>query len=291
MLPRIHVFGPLELPTYGLMLALGFVLALLLVERLARRAGFAPHVMQDVAVRGSLWGLVGAKLLLVALNPREFLEQPASILFQAGVFYGGLVAAIVAGTLRARKLGLDPHAVSDLVAPALALGHAFGRLGCFLAGCCWGVSCDLPWAVHYTDPKSIAASTGLPPFVGVHPVQLYEAGANLLLCLLALAMLRRRPFPGAVFWSYVGVYGAFRIAVEELRGDPRGFVLDGRVSTSQVMGAIAVVASVAVLAALSRRHRGVRAETPDAAPPRAPADQSPDADAEAGAAVAAVPEP
>lgn len=251
MFPRLPVIG---FPTYGLLVALGFVLGLVVIEHLGRRHGFARHVLQDVVVRTALWGLVGAKVLLVALDPGPFLENPLGILTQGGVFYGGLAIGALGGWVRSRRLGLDPHDAGDVVMVGLALAHAIGRVGCFLAGCCWGSACTLPWAVSYTDPRSNAVAWGLSPAERVHPVQLYEAGLELLLFGAALWLLSRRPFTGAVIWSWVAAYGALRIVLEELRGDPRGSVLGGAVSTSQVVGAAAVGAGFLMLAVRARRH-------------------------------------
>lgn len=248
MLPRLPFVG---LPSYGLMVALGFVAALLLAWRVAKWRGLAPDSVQDVIVWASLWGLVGAKALLVVLEPGEFLAAPWTVLFQGGVFYGGFLAGAAAGWFRSRRLGLDPWAVADVITPSLALAHAFGRVGCFLAGCCWGRACDLPWAIRFTDPRAMAMQSGWPGDQPLHPTQIYEALGNLALMAFALMLLRRRSFAGLAWWSYVGTYGILRIVVEFARGDVRGRF--GPVSTSQAFGAAAVASAVVMLAVLRRR--------------------------------------
>jgi phosphatidylglycerol:prolipoprotein diacylglycerol transferase len=250
MFPRLPVIG---LPSYGLMVALGFVAALILVWHVAKSRGLSPESVQDVVVWASLWGLVGAKALLVALEPRAFLATPWTVLFQGGVFYGGFISGAVAGWLRSRQLGMDPWAVADVLTPSLALAHAFGRLGCLLAGCCWGISCDLPWAIRFTDPLSMPMQSGWPGDQLLHPTQIYEAAGNLALMGLALMLLRRRAFPGLAWWSYVGAYGALRFFLEFLRGDVRGSI--GPISTSQAVGLAAVVVALAMIVVLARRAR------------------------------------
>ena len=142
MFPR---FGSLPFPTpYGVMVALGLLTALWLSGRLAASRGLPRQAVQDVLVWGCLWGLVGAKLALAALDPAAVLRSPWSILMHGGIFYGGLIAGVVAGWIVARRRGLDPLAVGDACVAGLAVGHALGRVGCFLAGCCWGRSCRSP---------------------------------------------------------------------------------------------------------------------------------------------------
>ena len=256
MLPRL---GPLPFPTtYGLLVAAGLVVALWLLRRTAPRVGIRAQQAQDLVVWSCLVGLLGAKLLLILLEPRAFLQAPWELLFQAGVFYGGLVAAVATGWVLAKRRGLDAHALGDAVAPALAVGHAFGRLGCFFAGCCWGRACDLPWAVVYTDPHAAATSGIFPAGTPVHPVQLYEAAGNLLLALGAWWLLGRRRFSGQVWWSYVAAYALLRFSLEELRGDPRGSWLGGLLSTSQ---GIALVGLLLAHVFLFLRRRDGRLET------------------------------
>lgn len=246
MFPRIPLpLLPFGLPTYGLLVAIGFVAALLLAGRLARRHGMDPHLVQDVAVWACLAGLVGAKVALIIVEP-TMLRDAWQTLFQGGVFYGGFATALGTALVLCRRRGIDIHALGDLFAAPLALGHAFGRIGCFLAGCCFGTTCEMPWAMHYTRPDSIPYESGIPPSMGLHPVQLYEALGNFALAGGALLLLSRRRFAGQVIWSYVATYGAFRFIVESWRGDLRGSL--GILSTSQAIGLVAVGVGLGMLA-------------------------------------------
>ena len=264
MFPRLPFALPLvgAPPTYGVMVAIGFILALLLAWKLSKRHGLSPELVQDVILWAAIAGLLGARVLLVMLEPRAFLANPLAILFEAGVFYGGFVAGAVVGWWRAARLGLDPWAVADVIAPPLALAHAFGRVGCFVAGCCWGKACDLPWAV--TFPQLGSSMPGLPTGVPLHPTQLYEVAANLALVVLCVALLRLRAFHGLAWWAYVGLYAAFRFGVEFLRGDPRGSL--GPLSTSQVVSLVALAASMVMVVVLARRGRPAPRIEPPAAP-------------------------
>ena len=133
--------GPLTLHTYGVLLAIAFITGLWVASRQAKGAGLDPARVTDMAVYVLIAGLIGAKVLLVivewsyyAHNPRELL----SILQSGGVFYGGLIGAFPVAWWYARRHALPPWRTADVLAPAVAIGQAIGRLGCFAAGCCYG---------------------------------------------------------------------------------------------------------------------------------------------------------
>src|SRR6185503_16249465 len=165
--------GSFTVGTYGLFYALGFLLALRLAVFYARRDGIEAGRILDLGIVGLLAGFVGAKLLLYALDLRYYLADPMRMvqnLRSAGVYYGGLGLAVLAGVVYVRRQGLPLGKVADLAAPALSLGQAIGRIGCFLAGCCYGRACDLPWGVTFHDPRA-AELTGVPVGVRLHPTQ------------------------------------------------------------------------------------------------------------------------
>jgi phosphatidylglycerol:prolipoprotein diacylglycerol transferase len=139
----------------------------------------------------------------------------------------------------------------DVFAPAIALGHVTGRLGCMAAGCCYGKPTDVPWAIIFTNPLA-AANVGTPLNIPLHPTQLYEAGAELLILVFLLATERRwRPFAGRTFWAYMLLYAISRYIIEFYRGDPRGMV--GSLSTSQFISVLLVPLSIGMLVWLARR--------------------------------------
>jgi phosphatidylglycerol:prolipoprotein diacylglycerol transferase len=194
-------------------------------------------------------GLVGAKLLLVAVDWRYFGRNPRELfsIFQSGgVFYGGLMGGILVAWWYARRYQLPGWATADVLAPGVVLGQAIGRLGCFSAGCCWGRATRVPWAVTFTDVYS-ARAVGTPMDTPLHPSQLYESLAAFLIFFFLLWLAPRKRFHGQVALVYVALYSAVRFGLEFLRGDPdRGAWLRGMVSTSQIF-AIVLLIGIAVV--------------------------------------------
>jgi phosphatidylglycerol---prolipoprotein diacylglyceryl transferase len=180
-------------------------------------------------------------------NPSEIFTLVRS----GGVFYGGLIAGVLVALWYLRRHRMPVWSVTDVFAPGIALGHVVGRMGCFFAGCCYGRPTDVPWAITFTSPFA-AENVGTPLHTALHPAQLYEAGAELLILIVLLATERRgRPFPGRTFWGYMLLYGISRFVVEIYRGDPRGMV--GVFSTSQFVSVLIVPLAIAMLILLSRR--------------------------------------
>ena len=182
------------------------------------------------------------------------------------MFYGGLILAVVVALWYIRRIGLPLWTTCDVFAPGIALGHVVGRFGCFFAGCCYGKPTTLPWAITFTDPFA-AANVGTPLDVPLHPTQLYEAGAELLILVLLLATERRgRPFPGRTFWLYMLLYAISRYVIEIFRGDPRGsgrHVLDVAVHLGAAGAAGDRHAGLLSRSARTRRRRSARARRPD----------------------------
>ena len=248
-------FGKFTIGTYGLFYALGFLLALRLAVGLARREGIDSARIVDLGIVALLAGFVGAKATLYLIDARYYYEHPMEILRNlrsAGVFYGGFALAAAASVLYVRRYRLPLAKVADVTAPPLALGQAIGRLGCFAAGCCYGRSCDLPWAVIFSDPAAYQL-TGVPLGVPLHPTQIYHALADFLILGITLVVLKRRRVPGQVFWVYVLAYAVLRFVVEIFRGDTaRGLFFAGKLSTSQIAAVPAAVIAVFMLVRLGR---------------------------------------
>ena len=258
------VFGqvPITLYTYGLLLAAAYLLGLQLAMVRARQRGLDHARVLDLGIYIIISALVGAKLLLLITDFRTFAANPRSLLDLArsgGVFYGGLILAVIVALAYIRRIGLPLWTTCDVFAPGIALGHVVGRLGCFFAGCCWGKPTTVAWAITFTDPYA-NANVGTPLNVPLHPTQLYEAGAEaLILAILLLTESRGRRFPGRTFWVYMLLYAVSRYIIEMFRGDPRGSVLI--FSTSQFISVILAPLAVAMLIYLRRRE----APTPTAA--------------------------
>jgi phosphatidylglycerol---prolipoprotein diacylglyceryl transferase len=237
--------GPLTLHTYGVLLALAFVAGLWVASRQARRAGMDPAMVTDMAVYVLIAGLIGAKVALLFIEWSYYSENPReifSILQSGGVFYGGLLAAVPVAWWYTRRHNLDPWATADVLAPGVVLGQAVGRLGCFAAGCCYGRPTSVPWAVTFRNPLA-ARIVGTPLDVPLHPTQLYEAAATLLIFFVLLWLARHQRFRGQIVLTYVLLYSIARFVIEFYRGDAaRGSVFGGMMSTSQLIAAILIVA-------------------------------------------------
>ena len=258
MYPELFRIGSFPLNTYGVLLALSFLGALLVASRLAARDGLPRERVYDLGLWMLVAALVGSKVLMLWTEP-EYRENAWHLLSldfvrSGGVFYGGFLGAVAAGYFLMRRYGLPWWRTADAFAPGIALGQAVGRQGCFAAGCCWGKPTGLPWGVEFTPEGN--AVTGVPLGVHLHPTQLYESFFALLLFLFLFRLHRRRRFDGQVILLYGALYGAARFLIEFVRDDPRGDVaglttLTG-LSTSQLIS-LAVGAFSLVL--LVRRWR------------------------------------
>jgi phosphatidylglycerol:prolipoprotein diacylglycerol transferase len=255
MHPILFEIGNWPVYSYGVLLALAYLAGLQLAVMRARRWGLnATHVM-DLGIYLIIAALVGAKLMLVAVDFEYFRAQPRELLSlvrAGGVFYGGLLGALLAGLWLVRRYGLPVWTTADLFAPGIALGHVVGRLGCLLAGCCYGRPTDAAWGITFTHPVA-ASNVGTPLGVPLHPTQLYDAGAELLILAGLLFLERRgRGFPGRTFWFYMLLYAISRYVVEIYRGDPRGMVWG--MSTSQFVSILVVPLALVMLQRLRARH-------------------------------------
>jgi phosphatidylglycerol:prolipoprotein diacylglycerol transferase len=265
-IPSFELFGrnvgPLTLHTYGVLLAVAFLLGLWMASRQARREGLDAARVSDLAVYVLIAGLVGAKLLLLVVEWDYYSRYPKELLsiFQSGgVFYGGLIAAFPVAWWYLRRHRLPGWRVADALAPGVVLGQAVGRLGCLAAGCCYGRPTSEPWAVTFRDIYA-TRTVGTPIDIPLHPTQLYESAAALLILVVLLWMAPRKRFHGQVVLSYVALYAVARFVVELFRGDAsRGMVFDGLLSTSQFLSLILLVAVAIVAPAVYRRQAIPRA--------------------------------
>ncbi len=254
MYPELFNVGPVTVYSYGVLLAASYLLGLQLARIRARRWGLDPNRVLDLGIYIIIAALVGAKLLLLVVDFDQFRSSPGEILTlvrSGGVFYGGLILAVAVAFWYILKHHLPFWTTCDVFAPGIAMGHVTGRLGCFAAGCCYGKPTTLPWGITFTNPLA-AANVGTPLGTPLHPTQLYEAGAELVILMLLLSTERKgRPFAGRTFWAYMLLYAISRFVIEFYRGDPRGVVF-GVLSTSQFISVVLAPLSLGMLAWLSR---------------------------------------
>ena len=254
MYPELFSVGPVTVYTYGVLLAASYLLGLRLAMARAKKRGLDANRVLDLGIYIIIAALVGAKLLLLVVDFDQFRRDPAEIWNLArsgGVFYGGLILAVVVAFWYIAKHRLPFWTTCDVFAPGIALGHVTGRLGCLAAGCCFGKATDVPWAITFTNPLA-QTNVGTPLGVPLHPTQLYEAGAELLILIFLLATERKgRYFPGRTFWSYMFLYALTRFVIEFYRGDPRGMVLG--MSTSQFISVVLAPLSIGMLVWLARK--------------------------------------
>ncbi len=237
-IPRIVLgswtIGPIPIRMYGLMIGTGFLLAIYLASRRAQKEGINPDLILDLGVYLLIAAIIGSRALYVLTEWHDFTRNPLEMfaIWKGGlVFYGGVLAAVPTGVWFVRKYRLPVWQTADIIAPYAALGHAFGRLGCFFAGCCYGAPCSGPFCLVFNDPHSLAPQ-GVPLF----PSQLMESGGEFLVFGLLLYLRRSKKFDGQLFWLYLVFYAVLRFTLEFFRGDAiRGVYFNGLISTSQII--------------------------------------------------------
>jgi phosphatidylglycerol:prolipoprotein diacylglycerol transferase len=250
---EVHLF----LPTYGFLFATAVLLAWWWFTRRAKTLGVKEEQAFNMMFYSIIAGIVGAKLLLLVVDWRTFVENPSEIwgvLRLGGVLLGGVIAGALTFTLYVLRHKLPLFKLGDAAAAPLALAQAIGRLGCFSAGCCWGVETEGSFAVTFTDPAA-HQQTGVPLDVALFPVQLVQFVSDLVLTAILVVLWRRQPKPpGTVFWVYILLYSFARGTIEFWRGDAaRGVYFDGLISTSQLLSAAGVVLAVVMLVIRRRR--------------------------------------
>lgn len=253
MYPTLFHLDGLSIHTYGVFIALGFLAGIWIACREARRQGEDPEAVLDLAFYVIAAAIIGSRLFYVAVNWDMFRGQPLDIfkIWRGGLtFYGGLLAAVPTVLFYLRRHGLRPWVMADVLAPALALGQSFGRLGCFFAGCCYGKLAG-PWpSVVFRHPESLA-----PQGIPLHPTQLYDSALMLAIFALLMVSRRWRSFEGQTFWSYLLLFTPERIFLEELRADTHKTFLGGTLSLTQLISAaLFVVAALMLVRGLTARR-------------------------------------
>jgi phosphatidylglycerol:prolipoprotein diacylglycerol transferase len=249
--------GPITVHWYGVMMALAFIAGLWTASRRCKRDGIPPEKVLDLGPWLIIGGIIGARILYIFTFWREqFAENPFPEIFmiQHGglVYYGGLIGASLGCILYARVRKVPLWKLADVMAPSIALGYVFGRIGCLMNGCCYGRACSMPWAIrfpvkHATHPLGMEATP-------VHPTQIYDSLLSLGLYLGLAWLYRRKKFDGQVFAVYLVCYALTRSFVEYFRGDYPVYqhYLGGWATPAQLVSIGILIAGVFLLFAL--RH-------------------------------------
>jgi phosphatidylglycerol---prolipoprotein diacylglyceryl transferase len=264
--PIAFQLGPLTIHWYGVMIALAFLAGLWTATRRARRVNVAGDKIADVTFWLMIGAILGARAVYVATYWKtEFSSRPWSEMFmiQHGglVYYGGFIGATLAGAIYLRWKKLPQWKMADILAPSIALGSIFGRIGCLLNGCCYGRGCHLPWAIRFPSQSEGAwmqqFNQGLvgrdEPSLPVHPTEIYDALLNLALYFGLAWLFRRKKFDGQVFATYFIGYALCRFIVEYFRGDYPPDHLHNGLTSAQLVSVPIFIAGVALYALLSRR--------------------------------------
>lgn len=251
MYPELFRIFDFPINTYGVLLALGLMLALFAAAKLAERDGLPKERIYDLGLWTIIGGLIGSKILMYFTEPNVNLFT-LDFLRSGGVYYGGFIGGFITLAILINWYKLSFWKVADAFAPGVALGQFFGRQGCFSAGCCWGKPTDLFWGVHFTEAGH--SNTGVPIYgpsgsdLFLHPTQLYESFAMLAVFGILIYLHRKKRFNGQVLIGYMILYPIIRFTIEFFRDDPRGdlFGITSAlgISTSQIISLIVAAAAI-----------------------------------------------
>lgn len=252
MLPDLFSLGPLTIHTYGVFVAVGFAVAIIVTVRIARAYSIGSQQVMDTAFVGVLWGVIGSRVFFLFIYPSHYWTHPLEIfkIWEGGlVFSGGIVGAAAAMFFYSRRHGIAFRRMVDLWVPGVALGQAFGRFGCFMAGCCYGKPFSGIWGVVFTNPASLA-----PLNISLHPTQLYAALSGFLIFAILYFAQKRKKFEGQIaLWFFI-LHSTSRLLEERFRADDRGMLPGTDMTLTQLVATIALIGSIVLLFILKRRH-------------------------------------
>lgn len=255
MHPELFNLGNVTIHTYGVMIMLGALSGYTYISFFAKKElGINPERIQSLAVYVILSAFIGGKLFFYFEKPDYYFGNPSNMLadFRNGfVFYGSLIFAVPICIWFFRKEKWPLWPMLDLLAITACIVHAFGRMGCYFAGCCYGVPTDKAWGITFTDTASQA-----PLHVDLHPTQLYSVGLILTILGVLLLFKRHKRFEGQLFFIYLILYAAGRSFIEIFRGDlRRGFVIEDVLSHSQFISILVIAITLWAYVRFQKRAR------------------------------------
>ncbi|MBI5573200.1 MAG: prolipoprotein diacylglyceryl transferase [Elusimicrobia bacterium] len=251
MYPTLFKIGFLEIHTYGVFVALGFFVGFRTLLFYGRKSNISSEIIESLTFLVFIFSLIGARFFYVLISWQEFADNPLDILkiWQGGlVFWGGFLGGAITGIIFSLKHKIPLWKLADVFAPALAIGHALGRIGCFFAGCCYGRITDSFLGVVF--PENCLAPTG----IKLIPTQILSSGLLFILFLILVIFWKRKKFDGQIFLTYTVLFSAGRFLIEFLRGDFRGNLILG-ITPTQIVSIMIFIVSIIAWKKLSRTKK------------------------------------
>jgi phosphatidylglycerol:prolipoprotein diacylglycerol transferase len=217
MYPELLHIGPVTIYTYGLMMATGFLVSYLLLQKETKKLGDHPDLASNIVFWAAIGGILGSKILYIFENIPDLIADPIGMIFSGSglVFHGGLIGGTIAVVIVLYKSKKSIGVYADIIGPLLLIGQGFGRIGCFFAGCCHGKACSLPWAITFPHASP-------PADYPVHPTQLYEALLNFAFYFVLVKLIRPKTTRnGQTMAIYLMFAGLERFMIEFIRVNPR----------------------------------------------------------------------
>lgn len=245
---ELFTIGSVTVYGYGLMIAIGALSGVLMAAWRGKKQGKDWNLVFDISLWGLIAGLIGARLTYVLRHLSDFIANPKELLGTDGyIVYGGVILGILVGALLCKIKKVSFLEMADLIIPSVALGQGFGRIGCYLAGCCYGARTESILGVFF--PADSYAPSG----VALWPTQLFSSAGDFLLVVILILLSRTRLPKGSVCSFYLILYGVGRFLIEFLRDDERGYI--GVLTNNQVVSIVFVLLGGLLLFFLFRRSK------------------------------------
>ncbi|MCF8081747.1 MAG: prolipoprotein diacylglyceryl transferase [Deltaproteobacteria bacterium] len=252
MFPDLFSIGPFTLHTYGLFVAMGFFAAIMVTLTLGKAEGLDPKQITDMGFYIILAAILGSRAMYVLMNFSHYMDRPLDSfkIWEGGlVFSGGIVAALLTVIAYVKRHRLSFLRIGDLWAPGLALGQGIGRIGCLMAGCCYGRPTNGDWGIVFTNPRALA-----PLHIPLHPTQIYASLSGFLLFGILLFIRKKKQFQGQVVVWFLILHSTARLFMERFRGDDRGMLLGSEMTLTQGLTLLILVGAIVALFVLKRKR-------------------------------------
>jgi len=256
--PVIFRIGPLEIKSYGVMLAISFLVGFLIARNRANRRNIDQGLLLDLCFYILLSAIIGSRAFYVITHWGQYADSPLAVLsiWEGGLsMMGGILLSLTVSWLFLKKKGIPFTLMGDILAPSIALGVMLTRIGCFLYGCCYGLPTDLPWGVQFPPDSAAGSHFG----VHIHPAQLYASGYGLLIFGILNLYDRFAPPQGALFGALLALYAPARFTLDFFRYyEPDQYVLHSPVmlTNNQLICAVLFVMGVIFISSGYRKKGG-----------------------------------